>query len=352
MKKPNQLLFVNSLLRGGIRDFGLKLSQKLNLNNIEMKYTEIGTGWTGLIKLYRLILSKNKTIIYNLGFTSLGNSRLTNFVNFLMIGLLSRAGIIFKVILHDSPEIMDRDSTFQSLNGLTMFASKVVIFLLRKTTIFVISVKMRDLLSTKYKIQKLVYYPFPCDLGAEKYKMEEGPLSLFTIGHVLPYKGFDLLPELKSFLPGIRMMCIGGKSPTLQGVKEYNSYYENLKNQFNDREIITPGYLSLEEIRKLFSTCKPIGVLPYRSVSGSSASAIFFIERGIPIITTDLDEFRQLKDLGASIVLSERFPQHFADKILSFFEDDSIFRIAYLNNARYCEKYNYLKLLEIILQPS
>jgi glycosyltransferase involved in cell wall biosynthesis len=58
------------------------------------------------------------------------------------------------------------------------------------------------------------------------------------------------------------------------------------------------GYLPAEELDRRWVR-GTVGVLPYTSPSGASASFSMFAERGIPVVASDLPEFRFLRDRGA-----------------------------------------------------
>ena len=342
-------LLINNSLRGGIRDFGLNLLKQFGNVGSSLEYYEIIPNWKGLFGTFIRVIKSRKTIIYNLGFTSFGNSYLRNFMHFVFVGILSMLGYDFRIILHDSPEIMEKDATIQSLNKIVIYGSRIVMLLLKNTRIYVVSVRMNSLLKNKYNHNNTSYYPFPCDLTVERYEDKGGPLAVFTVGHILPYKGYDMLIPIKKILPQLEIICIGDKSPSLQNEKKYNIYFEKLKGDLINSGLKLTGYLDMKQIQKLLSSYRSIGLLPYSSMSGSSASAIFFVERGIPIISSKLDEFQRLHELGAGVWLAERNAAGFVHIIKYLSNDTSIFRKTRIKDSKYCEKYNYLGLLEALI---
>ena len=348
--KDSKILFVNNFLQGGIKEFGVNLSKQFNKVKTSIEYTEMIPNWNGLFGIFKLLLSRRGNyIVYNIGFTSFGNSHLRNFLHFLFIYMLSNMSYDIRLILHDSPEIMEKDMTIQSLNRLVVYVSKLIILLLRKTKIFVVSVRMKKLLENRYNLYNVKYYPFPCDSTVEHCTFDDGPKVVFTIGHILPYKGYEILSEIKEINNELELVCIGDKSSSLKNDRKYTQYYENLKWKLIRGGVKLTGYLETSEVQNLLCMSRPIGLLPYRSMSGSSASAAFFVERNIPIITSDLDEFIKLRELGACVFPVRRDASEFSDIIRQLFENEDIMKQSLLADSQYCEKYNYLNLLRLLI---
>src|SRR5205814_7802029 len=73
-------------------------------------------------------------------------------------------------------------------------------------------------------------------------------------------------------------------------------YLESVKEQLKDRrEIPFIGYVAEEDIPQIFQT-STVAVLPYTSSAGSSGIAHLACTYGVPIIASDIPDFRRLAD--------------------------------------------------------
>jgi len=112
-----------------------------------------------------------------------------------------------------------------------------------------------------------------------------GKTLLFSLGRLVPYKGFSSLIEAMSLLPEHYHLILGGKGP-LQETLETQIREKNLQHRVN----LLTGFIPDEEVYALFGAAD-IFVLP--SVMKTEAFGIVQIEAmscGTPVVATRIPE--------------------------------------------------------------
>ena len=84
----------------------------------------------------------------------------------------------------------------------------------------------------------------------------------------------DILPQIKSHIPDIKMYIVGSKN-------------EKYANELRDDNIIITGFLSDEKLNKLYTNVR-LSVVPLRFGAGVKGKIIEAIQNKIPVITTDI----------------------------------------------------------------
>jgi glycosyltransferase involved in cell wall biosynthesis len=108
------------------------------------------------------------------------------------------------------------------------------------------------------------------------------------------YKRLELLIEsfnkLHARIPGARLIIAGANHPKTPG------YVESVAERFRDNPYITfTGYAAEEDIPDLFRSAS-VMVMPYSSATGSSGVAHLACEYGLPIVSADIPDFREMAD--------------------------------------------------------
>ncbi|MGB7642524.1 MAG: glycosyltransferase, partial [Terriglobales bacterium] len=115
---------------------------------------------------------------------------------------------------------------------------------------------------------------------------------LLAIGHWGTYKRLETLmeafPAVLRRVPTARLIIAGSNHHTKPG------YWESVRAKYGPNPRIEfRGYVKEEGLPELFSTAS-ILVLPYDSATGSSGPAHQACEYGLPIVSADLSDFRDM----------------------------------------------------------
>lgn len=357
LKKDNidiekELLLINTYRGSGIGDFGLALKSKiLDRESISLEYLETKPSWTSFVRIWSKIRLSNSPILFNLGFTSYGKSSVRNFFNFLMIGGISLLwDKNVKVILHDSPEIFENNFTGYKLLRIKKMGGKIATRVLKNTKITVLSVELYRILKNKYRFNNVSLYPFPCIQNSNTRPNAEGIPLVISVGYIAPYKRLEILPEIKILMPGVKFMVVGKFHSVLGKTTGGREYKQQLESLFDDAGIERPGYVPLDELEKIISNYKCVGILPYSSTSGSSYAAAFFIERGVPLVASNLAEFQNFRDNGCGISITEGTVSDISKNLLQLINNRGKY-VAYSKmNIAYSEKNSIDNMINSILK--
>ena len=135
------------------------------------------------------------------------------------------------------------------------------------------------------------------------------------------YKRLELLLDafgiVSREIPNLRLVIAGGNHPMTPGYVE--SIAERTRGVDN---IEFTGYVPEENIGELFSTAS-IMVMPYSSATGTSGVAHLACEFGVPIISADIPDFREMaadEDLAIDFYETGK-ARSLAEKIVSLLHD-------------------------------
>jgi hypothetical protein len=91
-------------------------------------------------------------------------------------------------------------------------------------------------------------------------------------------------------MPSVRLVVAGANHPNTPG------YVESVARHYpNDPRIEFTGYVAEEKLPDLFRSAT-VTVMPYSSSAGSSGVAHLAAQYGVPIVASDITDFRQLAD--------------------------------------------------------
>ena len=353
MKRDNsKLLFVNSLDGSGIGDFGKSLFSGIGSERIEKFYTNTNDTMRSLFANWIKIFRFPGKILINLGFTSYGKSPFINFANFVFIFIHYNlfTGKI-QVILHDSPDLTTNEAAGYEHFNFMKLGGAIATRLLKKLRVHVFSITLLSILKNKYEFENVYFHPFPCLETKELVRSRiDSDISVINIGYIAPYKGLELIQLIKQAIPDVNFILSGASHLVLSKTEKGKEYINDLISRLSDVGVEIRGYIQEKEMDKLVSEMRIVGILPYVTTSGSSYAAIFFIERGIPIIASDLPEFRALYDHGAGIILSERTLEKFSSNIEKLRNNKEFYQDLVNKNKCYCIKNsinNFLDELDI-----
>jgi glycosyltransferase involved in cell wall biosynthesis len=348
-KGKKEITFVNSFRGSGIGDFGWKLKDELE-KKVRIKYIEIVPSWKGLICLWNDILWDNSKVVFNIGFTSLGKSIYRNFMNFLMLKFFSTLHKTQPLILHDSIDTSSLEHSGYSNSWIMRLGGSVATKMLGNFKIFVFSQRFYDILKVKYGFKHINYFPFPTERREcrECYRRDKDPL-LLNVGYIAPYKGLEILPEVKNKLNDIETAVVGDFYKTLLSTKIGSEYKEMLVNVMRDSKITLSGYMDDDNLIEFVEKHRAIGILPYVSGYNASSSAILFVTLGLPVVATNIDVFMESWSNGAGIILVERTPDTFANAIKNILETPDLADELIERDRRYCAKYSISNFCGLIV---
>lgn len=350
MGYKEEIIFVNSFRGSGIGDFGWKLKRELEEKQ-RIKYLEITPSWRGLIRLWKTLMLSNLQVIFNLGFTSFGKSIYRNFINFLMLGLYSSRHPWQSVILHDSIDTSNLENTGYSNSRLLPVGGAIATRMLKNYNIFVFSKTFHAVLNKKYGIINVNYFPFPTQNRTilECYKPEKEPL-LLNMGYIAPYKGLDILPEIRTKLNNIKTIIVGNFYGSFLSTRNGPKFKEELVTLMRNSGITMSGYMNDARLIELVEEYQTVAILPYISGYNASYSAMFFVSLGIPVVATNLDIFLESQNNGAGIVLVDRTPDAFATAVSMILSSSNFTDHLIENDKKYCERYSMNTFCDFVMK--
>ncbi|MDA8142786.1 MAG: hypothetical protein M0T81_02245 [Thermoplasmatales archaeon] len=346
------LLYVNSYRGSGIGDFGFDLAKHFDVwGPVNVEYLETKASWSNFAYNWLRIFLFHSLVIVNLGFTSYGKSASRNFLNFLFLGITTnilRRKV--RVILHDSPELTTREASGYRFFTIMKIGAAVATRLLKRASVHVFSKTLYNILVSKYKFRRASFHPFPCmrqpvDSIISRFS---NPL-LLNIGYIAPYKGLEILADIKELNPDLECVVVGGFHPVLSKTSDGQQYMKVLTLKLKEASVKVVGFLSDEDLGGLITDHKCISILPYITTSGSSYAAIFSIEMGIPVIASNLEEFRVLQEYGAGIQIVNRTVLDMSHAIQELLGDEFRYEKVVASNVSYCRKYSALRLISDLL---
>lgn len=336
----NKLILVNSFRGSGIGDFGWKLKAEFE-KILQIKYIEIIPSWRGFVRLWKQFIIFKGEVIFNMGFTSFGKSKYRNFLNFFMLKLLSISHPQQSIILHDSIDTTDLKNISYSNSALLPLGGFIATKMLKNFKIFVFSKLYRNILNKKYHFAHVYYFPFPCEnINISNLNTQKMKPILLNVGYIAPYKGLDILPDIKSKMDNIDTMIIGNYSRTFISTKEGIKFRDEFENLIKNSEIKHSSYMQEDELIRFLSKRRTVAVLPYLSGYNASYAAIMFVSLGIPVVATNIDIFKESQENGAGILIVERNVNSFVDAITKLIQSTKFTQDLIEKDINYCKQYS------------
>jgi len=260
------------------------------------KFNSLSNPW----RLLRAIKKEKPDVVwFNLGFASFGGTPPPAFLGIAIPSLARLAGFYTHVTLHQLMETVNLDDAgvrFPLLYRVGGFlATHIVLF---ANSVSVMLPAYRSVLVEKYG-RGSVYvrrhgifsarpeYP---DLGLRGNPEHR----ILAFGKWGTYKRLE--PLLEAFkevvreIPEARLIIAGTDHPKTPG------YLQSIQEKLGSRsDIIFTGYVAEEDIPQLFQSSS-VAVLPYTSSAGSSGIAHLACTYGVPVVASDIPDFRRLAD--------------------------------------------------------
>jgi glycosyltransferase involved in cell wall biosynthesis len=260
------------------------------------KFNSMGTPYS-LLKTIRRI--KPDVVWFNLVFSSFGTQEypVAAFAGLCVPALTRALGCYTHVTLHHIMEHVDFAGAGVRQERIFRLGSNIATrTLLKANSISVLLSHYKKTLVEKYSSTNVLlgtHGIFANDPHPPDFSQRGNPdHRILAIGHWGTYKRLETLMEafpivLKS-VPDARLIVAGANHHTKPG------YWESIREAQNGNPRIEfRGYVPEDAIPDLFSKTS-IVVLPYDSATGSSGPAHQACEYGVPIVSADIPDFRNM----------------------------------------------------------
>jgi glycosyltransferase involved in cell wall biosynthesis len=250
---------------------------------------------------------KPDVVWFNLGFASFGGRPLPAFAGIAIPALARLTGFYTHVTLHqlmETVDLQDAGIRFPMLyRGAGFLATQLILF---ASSISVLLPAYRSLIRDKYRRGSVYVRRHGILSGRPEYPDFErrgNPVQrVLAFGKWGTYKRLE--PMIEAFqtvcerLPNVELVIAGTNHPKAQG------YLESVEEKCRENgRIKFIGYVPEEKIGDLFQSIS-VAVMPYTSSAGSSGVAHLACAYGVPIVASDISDFRQLvEEEGLAIEL-------------------------------------------------
>lgn len=250
------------------------------------------------IRLLRALRRARPDVVwYNIGFASFGGSPLPAFVGLAIPALTRLRGYYTHVTLHQLVETVDlTDAGVQSPTLYRIAGTMATHMLLSANSISVLLPAYRRILQERYRRGSVFVRAHGIMSGRPEYpdfsRRGSPEHRILAFGKWGTYKRLELLiaafRRVAERLPNVKLTIAGGDHPKTPG------YVASVAARFDsDPRIEFTGYVPEEGIAELFQTTS-VTVMPYTSSAGSSGVAHLACEYGVPILASNIPDFREL----------------------------------------------------------
>lgn len=303
---------------GGLSEYGFHIAQELQRNpflNLTVLADELSGEHAELdgfsvvrcwsfddpASSYRLLKTlrrlKPDVVWFNLLFSTFGRNPLIAFTG-LMTPLLARlSGRYTHVTLHHLMDTVELKDVGVRHEQLYRFAGAVATrMLLLSNSVSVLMPGYRKILNDKYgrdNVHLRAHGILTRRPEFPDFARRGNPFHrILAFGKWGTYKRLELMIEsfnlLAEKMPEARLVIAGGDHPQAQG------YIESVKAQCTgNKRIEFLGYVAEDDLPELFQS-STVAVMPYSSSTGCSGVAHLACAYGVPIISADIADFRQM----------------------------------------------------------
>ena len=250
------------------------------------------------LRLLRAIHDLRPHVVwFNLLFSSFGNRPADAFAGLTIPALTRAAGFYTHVTLHHLMENIDLEDAGVRFPRLYRSAGTLATrVLLMANSVSVLLPAYRRTLVEKYHRENVHFrshgilsarpeYPDFARRGNPEHR-------ILAFGKWGTYKRLELLlqafSQVAANMPRARLVIAGANHPATPG------YVESVAERYRGHgNIEFTGYVEEEDIAELFRTATVL-VMPYTSAAGASGVAHLACQHGVPIISADIPDFRQM----------------------------------------------------------
>ena len=256
----------------------------------------------GLLRAIRA--SQPDVVWFNLVFSSFGNKEhpLAAFSGLTLPALTRMAGYYTHVTLHHLMDHIDLDDAGVRSKALFKAAGNVATrMLLMANSVSVLLPAYRRTLIEKYRGENIHFRAHGILSARPEYpdfsRRGNPEHRILAFGKWGTYKRCEMLIEafeeqVSRKVPNAKLIIAGTNNTNSPG------YIEGLRAKYSSHPGIEfSGYVEEEDIPELFGTASFM-VMPYTSATGASGVANLAAAHGVPIICSDVPDFREMGDSG------------------------------------------------------
>jgi len=240
-----------------------------------------------------------QVVWYNLALASFGVRPAPAFAGLVAPVLTRLSGHYTHVTLHQLIETVDFEDAGVKMPRLYRVAGSLAThLLLSANSLSVLLPAYRQILWEKYRRGRVSVRPHGVLFGrpeAPDFSRRGNPVHrVLAFGKWGTYKRIEPLvaafQNMAEQFPWVQLLVAGEDHPKARG------YLADVRKEFaNDPRIQFLGYVAESEIPLLFQSAS-VAVMPYSSSAGSSGVAHLACAYGVPIIASDIADFRELAD--------------------------------------------------------
>jgi glycosyltransferase involved in cell wall biosynthesis len=256
------------------------------------------TNHRRLLKTIRQL--RPDVVWFNLLFSSFGNkdNAVAAFSGLTLPATTRMAGYYTHVTLHHLMEHIDLGDAGVRAKTLFRIAGHVATrMVLMANSVSVLLPAYRRTLIDKYRGDNIHFRAHGILSARPEYpdfSQRGNPMHrILAFGKWGTYKRCEMLieafeQEILPRLPNSRLVIAGANNPNASG------YIESLQKQYEGNPHIEfTGYVAEEDIPAVFAPASVL-VLPYTSATGASGVAHLAAQYGVPIVSSDIPEFREM----------------------------------------------------------
>lgn len=250
-----------------------------------------------LLKAFREL--QPDVVWFNLLFSTFGGKPLPAFAGLTIPALTRLTGRYTHVTLHHLMDNIDlKDAGVRFPRIYRSAGSIATRMLLMSNSVSVLLPAYRRTLIEKYRGGNVHFRAHGILSGRPEYpdfsRRGNPEHRILAFGKWGTYKRLELLIEafasIAERVPNVRLVIAGSNHPMTPG------YVESVAERFRDCPLIEfTGYVPEERISELFSTASLV-VMPYNSATGASGVAHIACSYGVPIVSADIPDFREMAD--------------------------------------------------------
>ncbi|HEX3820688.1 MAG TPA: glycosyltransferase [Candidatus Sulfotelmatobacter sp.] len=235
---------------------------------------------------------------FNLGFASFGNRPLTASLGLATPAAVRLRGIYSHVTLHQLFETVNLEDAAVSSPRLYRLGGWLTThLLLSANSVSVLLPAYRRILNQKYqrgRVSARTHGIFATQPEVPDFTRRGNPdHQILAFGKWGTYKRLELLiaafNRLIEKVPNAKLVIGGGDHPKAVG------YIASMAQRHAGERISFLGYVPEQAIPDLFRAAS-LAVMPYTSSAGSSGVAHLAAQYGVPVVASDIDDFRELAE--------------------------------------------------------
>lgn len=344
--------------QGGLSEYGLHLAQELQRNPFisltiladevpsslpELEGFSVTRCWSfddpaSSIRLWQTLRREKPDVVwFNLLFSTFGRNPLIAFLGLMTPALVRLSGLYTHVTLHhlmDTVDLEDAGIRFaRTYRTAGLLATRLILL---SNSVSVLMGGYREILIDKYGGDNIHLRSHGALTGQPEYpdfsRRGNPEHRILAFGKWGTYKRLELMLEafelIEKNLPGARLIIGGGNHPNAPG------YVESMQRQCAGLPGIEfTGYVQEEKLADLFQSSS-VTVMPYSSSTGCSGVAHLACAYGVPIVSSDLLDFRQMAE-GEDLAMEFYQPgnaRDLADCLIGLLKSPERLRAAAMQN--------------------